>query len=107
MSAGKILVFIGEVLLGIVISTIAMPVLWFLARVVGLLQPMRLSLGMIRALIYVGGPILGALVGAGVIAAILRALDEESRLGIVLAGIGGAIGGLAGSVMFFPIVAIL
>lgn len=90
----------------ILVSGIAMPVIWFIIRLLGLIGPLITLFGMLNGLIY-GGVIVGAVIGALSIILILKTFGEWDKLGITVGMIGGVIGGVASSVMFFPIVAIL
>ena len=85
----------------------AMPIIWFIIRWTWFIDPLLRLLGGSINLMYAGGLVFGAMVGAGSIIITLRVVEEWSRLAIILGGIGGAIGGLASSIMFFPLVMIL
>jgi hypothetical protein len=103
MSAGaRIFWALVEVLVAMLIGAIAAPVMWFIIRVLGLIPPIRLEL-----LVFGGGGVLGALAGSISLAVVLKSLGERDRLALVVGAVGGAIGGVCSSVMFFPIVVIL
>ena len=80
-------------LFGILISGIAMPVIWFIIRLLGLIDPLLNLFGGGTWLMYTGGIIFGMLVGALSIIVILKAFGEWNRLGIILGAVGGVIGG--------------
>jgi hypothetical protein len=103
----RILVAVLKVLFGVIIGAIAVPVVWFICRVLGLIRVMAIVFGGLKWLMFFGGAIFGALAGAIVIAAVMASLEEKSKSSVVLGVFGGAFGGLCSSVMFFPIVAIL
>jgi hypothetical protein len=103
----RIIVAILKVLFGVIIGAIAVPVAWFICRVLGLIRMMAVVFGGLQWLMFLGGVIFGALAGAIVIAVIMMSLEEKSKSSVVLGALGGAVGGVCSSVMFFPIVAIL
>jgi hypothetical protein len=107
MSAAKqIITSIVKLLFGLLVGGVAVPVAWFIIRLLGVIIPLGLLIGL-DWLMWVGGVIIGALAGGGVMKAIMSALEEDDWLSIFLGAIGGAVGGLFGSIMFFPIVALL
>jgi hypothetical protein len=103
----RIAVAILKVLFGVIIGAIAVPLAWFICRVLGLVPGMAIVFGGLKWLMFFGGVIFGALAGAIVMAAVMASLEEKDRFGVVLGAFGGAFGGFCSSVMFFPIVAIL
>ena len=108
MSAGgRIVVAVVETLFALLIGAVAVPIIWFISRALGLIRPMASLAGGLGWLMFLGGAVFGALAGASAMAIIIAALEEKNKLGFALGAFGGAIGGLCSSVMFFPIVAIL
>lgn len=108
MSVGtRVVVAIVETLFGVLIGAIAVPVIWFISRILGLIRLMATIAGGLAWLTFLGGIVFGALAGAITIAVVMASLEEKDKLGVVLGAVGGAFGGLCSSVMFFPIVAIL
>jgi hypothetical protein len=108
MSVGtRVVVAIIETLFGVLVGAIAVPVIWFICRVLGLIRLMAIVFGGFKWLMFFGGAVFGALAGVITIAVVMASLEEKDRLGVVLGAVGGAFGGLCSSVMFFPIVAIL
>lgn len=103
----KIVVAILKMLFAVLVGGIAVPVIWFIIRLLGLVRLMAIIVGGLKWLMFLGGAVFGALAGAIAIAAVMASLDEKDKPGIILGAFGGAIGGLCSSVMFFPIVAIL
>jgi len=108
MSVGiRIAVAIFKTLFGVIVGAVAVPVIWFICRVLGLIRAMAIIFRGPTWLMFLGGAIFGALAAAITIAAVLSSLDEKDKSSVVLGAFGGAVGGLCSSVMFFPIVAIL
>ena len=105
-TARQIILSIVKVLFALLIGGVAAPVAWFVIRLLGLIRPLGLAIGL-DWLMWIGGTIIGALAGGLVLRAIMSALEEEDKLSLVLGMAGGAVGGFFGSIMFFPIVAIL
>lgn len=95
------------IFLAIICSGMAMPIIWFIIRWTWFIDPLLRLFGGSINLMYAGGLVFGAMVGVGAMVVILKVLQEWSCLAIIGGGIGGAIGGLASSIMFFPLVAIL
>ena len=89
------------------VSGLAMPILWLLLRISGVVRLLIDLLGDYTLLMSGGGIILGVLVGAVFIDLIGKAFGNVSKLAVLFGAIGGAAGGYAGSLMFFPLVAIL
>jgi hypothetical protein len=107
MSAAKqTITSIVKLLFGLLVGGIAAPVAWLILRLLGVIIPLGLLIGL-DWLMWVGGVIIGALAGGGVMKAIMSALEEDDWLSTFLGAIGGAVGGLLSSIMFFPIVALL
>jgi hypothetical protein len=104
---GKIFWLLLAIFFGMLISGIAMPFIWFIIRLLGLIEPLINLFGGIRGVIYTGGVAFGTVIGAASIIIILKVFGEWNKLGIMFGVIGGIIGGVASSVMFFPLVAIL
>jgi len=102
---GKIGTLIAVFLVTVIIGAVAAPLGWFLIRVFGLVGLLVRLLG--RALPFVGGVLIGGGTAAGSMMGILKTLDETPRIGMVVGIIGGGLGGLAGSVIFFPFMAFL
>jgi hypothetical protein len=108
MSAGgRIIVAVVETLFALLIGAVAVPIIWFFSRALGLIRLMASLAGGLGWLMFLGGAVFGALAGAVAMVVVMAALEERSKLGLALGAFGGAIGGLCSSVMFFPIVAIL
>lgn len=105
--AGNVVLAIIKVLFAMIVGGIATPIMWFILRLLDLIRPLALVFGGLTWLMFVGGAILGAIVGGITLAAVMASFDEVDRLSVILGALGGAVGGLASSVMFFPIVAIL
>lgn len=103
----KIFWLLMAILLAILVSGIALPVVWFIIRLLGLIEPLVNLFGGIRWLMVIGGITFGSLAGALSIMLILKVFGEWNKLGIIFGAIGGAIGGIVSSLMFFPLVAIL
>jgi hypothetical protein len=103
----KIVLAIFKMLFGVIVGAVAVPVIWFICRLLGLIRVMAIVFRGLTWLMFLGGMIFGALAAAITIAAILASLGEKDRSAVVLGAVGGGIGGLCSSVMFFPIVAVL
>jgi hypothetical protein len=103
----KIIVAIFKTLFGIIVGAVAVPVIWFICRLLGLIRVMAIVFGGLTWLMFLGGMIFGALAAAITITAVLASLGEADKSSVVFGAVGGGIGGLCSSVMFFPIVAIL
>ncbi|HUV95528.1 MAG TPA: hypothetical protein VMX14_11985 [Anaerolineae bacterium] len=107
MSVGnKIIAWVVEVVLGFLVGGVAVPVVWFIIRILGLIRPLGMALGL-DWLMFLGGIVIGALAGGITVRAIMASLYEEDKLNTVLGAVGGAVSGFLSSIMFFPIVAIL
>lgn len=108
MSAAKqIITSIVKLLFGLLVGGVAVPVAWFVIRLLGLILPLGMAVGL-DWLMWVGGGIIGALAGGLTMRAIMVALEEEGDwLSIALGVVGGGVGGFCSSIMFFPIVALL
>lgn len=104
---GKIFWLLMAIFFAMLISGIAVPVIWFIMRLLGLIEPSINLFGGITGVMYTGGVAFGTVIGATSIIIILKAFGEWNKLGIMFGVIGGIIGGIGSSVMFFPIVAIL
>ena len=102
----EIILSVVKVLFALLIGGVAAPVVWFIIRLLGLILPLGLAIGL-DWLMWIGGAIIGALAGGLVLRGIMSALEEEDRRSLVLGMVGGAVGGFLGSIMFFPIVALL
>jgi hypothetical protein len=105
-TAREAILSVVKVLFALLIGGVAVPIVWFIIRLLGLIRPLGRAIGL-DWLMWIGGPIIGGIAGGLVLRAIMSALEEEDKLSLVLGMIGGAIGGFCGSIMFFPIVAIL
>jgi len=103
----RIVAAIIEMLFAVLVGAIAMPIIWFISRVLGLIRLMAVVFGGLKWLMFLGGAVFGALAGAIAMTVVIASLEEKDNLGVVLGAFGGAIGGLCSSVMFFPIVAVL
>lgn len=107
MSVGeKIITSVAEVLFGVLVGGLAVPVVWFIIRILGLIRPLGMALGL-GWLMYLGGAVIGALAGGITLRATMGSLHRERKLSTVLGAISGAASGCLSSIMFFPIVAIL
>ena len=107
MSVGeKIVMSIAEVLFGLLVGGFAVPVAWFIIRILGLIRPLGMALGL-GWVMYLGGIVIGALAGGITLRATMGSLHRERRLSTVLGAVSGAVSGFLSSIMFFPIVAIL
>ena len=107
MSAAKqIITSIVKLLFGLLVGGVAVPVAWFVIRLLGLILPLGRAVGL-DWLMWVGGVIIGALAGGLTMRAIMVALEEGDWLSIALGVVGGGVGGFCSSIMFFPIVALL
>jgi hypothetical protein len=106
LTAKDIVTSIIKFLFGLLIGGVAAPVGWFILRLLGVIIPLGRLIGL-DWLMWIGGAIIGALAGGGVVKAIMSALEEDGRLSILVGAIGGALGGFLGSIMLFPIVALL
>ena len=93
--------------LAIILSAMAVPVLWLILRVVGLLPVLIRMVNNIQFLIQGGGLIFGLLVGSLAMVLLGRSQGRIDGWAVGFGALGGAVGGLASSLMFFPIVAIL
>jgi hypothetical protein len=102
---GKIITLILEFLIALLIGAVAAPLGWFLLRVFGLVGFLVNLLG--RALPFAGGAIIGAGVTTVAMSAILKAIGERHSVTLAVGALGGGIGGLASSVIFFPFMAFL
>ncbi|MEZ4860813.1 MAG: hypothetical protein R3C14_05875 [Caldilineaceae bacterium] len=110
-SIGKIigqavLLFLGA-LLALLVGGLATPVLWLLLRLLGLIEWLAWVAGSYQRLMIGGGLLLGAMVGGILLHLIQQGYGESHKLGVPAGMIGGAMGGLASSLMFFTIVAVL
>jgi hypothetical protein len=92
---------------GMICALFAVPIAWVLVRIAGLIPVLSRALGRMDILVYLGGILFGAVAAALVIAAVIKAMGEEDRPAVIAGTVGGAIGGLASSIMFFPIVGLL
>jgi hypothetical protein len=106
LAAKGIVTSMVKLLFGLLIGGVAAPVAWFILRLLGVIIPLGMLIGL-DWLMWVGGAIIGALAGGGVMKAIMSALEEDGWFSILLGAIGGTVGGFFGSIMFFPIVALL
>jgi hypothetical protein len=97
----------GGALLGFVVSVFAMPVLWFVIRLVGLIDPLLNLLGEPILLMQLGGLIMGGALGAILLTVLSRAYAQPGKTVTIVGLVGGALGGFIGSVLFFPLVAFL
>jgi len=104
--SGKIVMSISELLFGVLVGGLAVPVVWFIIRILGLIKPLGMALGL-DWLMYLGGIVIGALAGGITLRATMGSLHRERKLSTVLGVVSGAVSGLLSSIMFFPIVAIL
>lgn len=102
---GKIIALMLAFLLALLIGAVAAPLGWFLIRVFGLVGPLVRLMG--RALPLVGGALIGAGATAVAMRAILKAIGERNRLTMLVSVLGGGVGGLASSVIFFSFMAFL
>lgn len=102
---GKIVALIAVFLVGIIIGAVAAPLGWFFIRILGLVGILVRLLG--TSLPLLGGALIGGGLAAVAMTGILKTLDETPRIGMVVGALGGAVGGLASSVIFFPFMAFL
>ncbi len=92
---------------GIIAGGFVVPIMWIIIRLVGLIPVLTALLGSLRLVMYLGGVVFGV-VGAGLtVRWVVATMGEENRTAIIIAALGGAVGGLGSSVMFFPIVGLL
>ena len=105
--AARIVVGVIELLLGLIVAGIVMPVLWFILRLLNLIPLLLVVFRQMDWLMLGVGLLAGVCAGALAVTWIRSVLAEESRLGTILGAVGGAIGGLASSIMFFPIIVVL
>ena len=73
---GRIVVGLVQVPFAVIVGAIAMPVIWFVARVLGLIPAMLVVFRRLDWLTFLGGTVFGALSGATAMAAIGMAIDE-------------------------------
>jgi hypothetical protein len=92
---------------GMIVAGIAVPVAWVVVRVLGLIPVLAAFLGRLDYLMWLGGVVFGVLAGPLAVGGAIRAMGENDRAAIAAGAIGGAVGGLASSIMFFPIVGLL
>lgn len=102
---GRIVTLTAVFLVGIVIGAAVTPLAWFLIRVFGLVSVLIRLLG--TSLPLLGGALIGGGLTFTAMRGLARTLDETPRIGVVIGTLGGALGGLANSVIFFPIMAFL
>jgi hypothetical protein len=105
--SARVVAAIIETLFAMLVGAIAMPIIWFISRILGLIHLMAVGFGGLKWLMFLGGAVFGALAGAIAMIVVMASLEEKDKLGVALGAFGGAIGGLCSSVMFFPIVVVL
>jgi len=94
-------------LLAFFVSLFAMPVLWFVLRLIGLIAPLLNLFGSHTLLVQVGGLLMGGLVGALLLTILSRAYGQPGKTVTIVGFVGGVAGGLIGSLLFFPLVVFL
>ena len=91
----------------LIISGLGTPIVWLILRIVGVTDPLIIWLGHYYGLMVVGGLLIGAILGIILSVLIARILEKSNMAAFITRLVGGAIGGYASSLMFFPIVVIL
>ena len=104
---GKLFWLLAGACFAALVSGIAMPVIWLMLRLVGLIGVLLHLFNDVTLLMRLGGFIFGILVGALFILLMTRTFGDVNKLGVIFGALGGAVGGVASSIMFFPVVAIL
>ncbi len=104
---GKMMWSLIAFLSGIMAGGIAVPVLSVFVRLAGLIPNLVRLFGRVDMVMYLGGIVFGLPVAAVVLTLMLRAMGEEDRRVVIIGAVGGAVGGLASSIMFFPIIGFL
>ena len=104
---GKLFWLLAGACFAALVSGIAMPIIWLLLRLVGLVDLLLHLFDDATLLMRLGGVIFGVLIGALFMLLMTRTFGEVNKLGLIFGALGGAVGGVAGSIMFFPLVAIL
>jgi hypothetical protein len=104
---GKVFWLLTGACFAALVSGIAMPVIWLMLRLVGLVDLLLYLFKDVTLLMRLGGFIFGVLVGALFIVLMTRTFGDVNKLGLIFGALGGAVGGIASSIMFFPLVAIL
>jgi len=90
------------------ISSLLTPLVWFILRLTNLINLLAEVLTHdLRLLMYLGGLLIGLLIGGLLILLIGKTIARVDGWVIACGLVGGAIGGYASSLMFFPVVAIL
>ena len=102
-----LVMWVGGLFAAVILAALAMPVIWTLVRIAGLIEPLAGLLGGYNGLMMIGGFVLGALIGGILLYFATKALGERSRTAIGFGAAGGALGGVAGTLLFFPIVVFL
>ncbi len=100
----RVIMWIAGMFVAIIASALAMPVIWTLIRIAGLIKPLASLMGGYNGLMVIGGIIFGALIGGILLYFAIKALGGWNKAAIGFGAFGGALGGLAGTLMFFPIV---
>jgi hypothetical protein len=103
----RLILWVGGMFVAAIISALVMPVIWTLVRIAGLIEPLAGLLGSYNGLMLIGGLVLGALVGGILLYFAMKAFADRSKIAIGFGAAGGAVGGVFGTLLFFPIVVFL
>ncbi len=95
------------IILGAMVSAVVMPIIWYLSRMMPLiLHGLFLIFRGLVGVMFLGGMVLGAVVGASFMAIVVKK-SQLNRFAVMGGAIGGMVGGLCSSVIFFPIFVIV